>query len=77
MKFIKINSWQIVLKSNQNVIIGKDYGRMGRSKPLFYLEINGQVTQHGFTSQNEAKEYLAKNYVIVKFINFKNEEKLK
>lgn len=73
MKFKRLNSFQIALKYNQNVIIGKDYGSMGRSKPLFYLEINGQVVQHGFGSQNEAKEYLAKKYVIVKFVNFKNE----
>ena len=77
MKFKRLNSFQIALKYNRNVIIGKDFGSMGRSKPLFYLEIDGQVIQHGFTSQNEAKEYLAKNYVIFKFINFKNEEKLK
>lgn len=41
------------------IIIGKDFGSMGRSKPLYYIEINNEVIQHGFDTQKEAKKYLS------------------
>ena len=71
MKFKRINSFEIALKYNVNVIIGKDFGSMGRSKPFFYVMINDKIVQHGFSSQKEAKEYLAEKYTIVKFVIFR------
>ena len=60
MKFTRITNNQIQMKESGDatIIIGKDFGSHGRSKPVYYVEINNVVVQHGFSTQKEAKEYL-------------------
>lgn len=61
MKFVRINNHQIQMLNvgESTIIIGKDYGSHGRSKPFYYVEINNKVIMHGFDTQKEAKQYLS------------------
>ena len=43
---------------NKIVRIGKDFGSMGRSKPLYFVEIEDVIKSHGFNTQKEAKQYV-------------------
>lgn len=61
MKFTRVSNFYIELKNTDSAVIriGKDFGSMGRSKALYFVELNDKVLQHGFGTQKEAKRWLA------------------
>ena len=44
-----------------HITIGKDSGSMGINT-YYYIEIDDEVVEHGFTRLKDAKEYLINNY---------------
>lgn len=57
MKWKRLSTWVIeAWELDLHIRIIKDYGSMGRSKPLFCIEVNGKVVEHGLTTQREAKK---------------------
>ena len=64
IKYTKVSYYFIKAIVNDKVIrIGKDFGSMGRSKPLYFVEFNGEIVQHGFSTQKEAKQFVYENVI--------------
>lgn len=55
MKWYRLNSNYI--KSYSGIIIGKDYGSMGRSKPLYFVQVRDKIIEHGFNRLKDAKAF--------------------
>jgi hypothetical protein len=59
IKYNRVSFYFIhALIDDKSIRIGKDFGNMGRSKPLYFVELNGEILEHGFTTQKEAKNYV-------------------
>lgn len=59
LKYKRISSWYIeTTHKNTEIRIGKDYGSVDRSKPLYFVQVDGVVIMHGFTTQKDAKKYV-------------------
>jgi hypothetical protein len=59
IKYNRVSFYFIhALIGDKSIRIGKDFGSMGRSKPLYFVELNGEILQHGFDTQKEAKYYV-------------------
>lgn len=64
IKYTKVSFYFIhALVNDKSIRIGKDFGSMGRSKPFYFVEIDGEIIQHGFSTQKEAKQFVLENEV--------------
>jgi hypothetical protein len=66
IKYNRVSFYYIhALINDKSIRIGKDFGSMQRSKPLYFVEIDGEIIQHGFSSQKEAKIFVLNEQAIL------------